>query len=513
MPLAQVNGVVLSGVTGTMVEVQVEVGDGLPSVGVIGLPDTSVTESRWRTRSALATVGAEWPARRVTINLSPAEVPKNGAGLDLPIAVGVLRASGRIPDVGLASTAFIGELGLDGRLRPTRGALAGALAARRSGIERVIVAPSSAGDMRCLPGLRVAAAVDLAQVIAILAGNDPGGAAATSVRDVAPADEAGSDPIDLADLRGHEHARFALAVAAAGGHHLALVGAPGVGKTMLAERLPSVLPDFDDDTAVEVAALHSVALLNRGGSEFRRPPYRSPHHSSSSAALLGSTQGRTVRPGAATLAHRGVLFLDEAPEFARPCLEGLRQPLESGVVSLHRSGWSGVLPAAFQLVMAANPCPCGQRVGAGSACSCSSQAVRRYAARLSGPLMDRIDIRLRLSRPTAQELNAAGPAEGSSAVRERVTVARARAALRFAGLPWSTNAAIPAAALRRDWTPAADGADLLSAMDRSAVNLRGPDRVLRMAWTVADLCGRDRPGREDIAIALGLRGADLDGAA
>lgn len=485
-----------------MVTVEVEVSNGLPSVGVIGLPDTSVTESRWRARSAVTSTGATWPTQRVTISLSPAEVPKSGAGLDLPIAVGVLAASGELIGADLSSTAFVGELGLDGRLLPTRGALAGALAARNHGIDRVIVAPQGADQIARLPGIRVVAATDLTHVVAILRGDDGG-----TVVHPAESDPSDVECPDLADVRGHEHARFALSVAAAGGHHVALVGPPGVGKTMLAECLPGLLPDLDDEAAVEVAALHSVAGLTRG--DFRRPPYLAPHHSASSAALLGAAQGHRVRPGAVTLAHRGVLFMDEAPEFARNCLEGLRQPMESGRMSLHRAGWTGVLPAAFQLALAANPCPCGQRAGAGSECSCSPHAVRRYAARLSGPLLDRIDIRLWLAKPAAAELAATSAGESTDQVRLRVADARQRAGRRFADRTWRTNASIPTAALRRDWCPHGPGAELLHDLERRGVNMRGSDRVLRMAWTLADLAGRDRPGRDEVATALGLRGAAL----
>lgn len=501
MALAQVHGVVLWGVTGAMVTVEAEVSDGLPSVGVIGLPDTSVGESRWRARSAIESTGARWPNRRVTISLTPAEIPKHGAGLDLPIAIGVLAANAQLDGVDLGGTAFIGELGLDGRLRATRGALAGALAARAGGLARVIVAADGAADIARLPGIAVFAAVDLAQVLAILRGADPG----------VPLSGAVSGPEqsqpDLADVRGHAHARFALTVAAAGGHHMAMVGPPGVGKTLLAERLPGILPDLDDDAAIEVAAIHSAAGLTR--DDFHRPPYRAPHHSASGAALLGAAHGHRVRPGAVTLAHRGVLFMDEAPEFARPSLEGLRQPLESGQVALHRAGWSGMLPAAFQLVLAANPCPCGQRSGTGVGCSCPPQAVRRYAARLSGPLLDRIDIRLRMTQPAAAELQSTEVPDTSRQARARVTAARDRARSRYARLPWSTNAAAPAAQLRRDWPTDDAGARLLADMERGSVNLRGIDRVLRMAWTLADLAERARPGRDEVAMALSLRGASL----
>lgn len=513
MALAQVQGVVVSGVTGAMVQVEVEVSSGLPTVGVVGLPDTSVTESRWRARSAITSIGATWPNRRVTIGLSPAEVRKNGAGLDLPIAIGVLAASEQLPGVDLGATTFIGELGLDGALRPTRGALAGALAARRAGIERVIAPPRSAREMVRLPGLRVVVAETLAQVIAVLRGEDAGALASVGGAGCTKdeGDQAGAP--DLRDVRGQAQARYAVEVAAAGAHNIALVGAPGVGKTLLAERLPGLLPDLGEEAAIEVAAIHSVVGVARPDRAFARPPFRDPHHSSSAAALLGSVQGQRVSPGAVTLAHRGVLFMDEAPEFSRPCLEGLRQPIESGVVSLGRSGWSGLLPAAFQLVLAANPCPCGMRVGTGGDCSCSPVAVRRYAARLSGPLVDRIDIRLSMSRPPDSALSRPDDEEASEPVRGRVETARARAKQRFAGLPWSENARIPSGELRRAWGPDAAGAELLRALERRSANLRGPDRVLRIAWTIADLVGRDRPGRDEIAAAMSLRGATTSWAA
>lgn len=509
MALARVDGVVLSGVVGAIVSVEVVVGDGLPSVGVVGLPDISVNESRWRARCAIDSIGLTWPNRRITINLSPAEVRKQGAGLDLPIAVAVLAASGQVPASVIDDTALIGELGLDGRIRGTHGALAGALAARAAGIERLIVPSDTAAQLALLPGIRVVVADHLAQVIEVLTGG---------VADPPPprAQQGGTSPdygLDLADVRGHALGRVALEVAAAGGHHLALVGAPGVGKTLLAQRLPGLLPDLDEEAALEVAALHGVAGQPRSESEHRRPPFRAPHHSASSAAILGSVRGARVTPGAATLAHRGVLFLDEAPEFPRPALEGLRQPLESGWATLDRSGWSGRLPAGFQLVLAANPCPCGLRIGTGAGCSCAPAAVRRYAARLSGPLLDRIDIRLAVLRPSNAELADLAPGEGSAAVRDRVREARARSDHRFADLPYRLNARIPAGELRRRWAPDPEGVDLLRDLDRRSANLRGPDRVLRMAWSVADLSGRARPGRDEIATACGLRGATAGWAA
>ena len=489
--LARAIGVVLSGVCGSLVRVEVEVSAGLPSVGVVGLPDTSVGEARWRARSALASIGATWPLQRVTVSLAPAEVRKVGAGLDLPIAIAVLVASEQLTGIHLDHTVLLGELGLDGTLRPVRGALAGVLAAQ--GSDRIIVPAASLAEIGAIPSVH--GAHDLAEAVAILRGEAVG----ASPVELAPVQ---LERPDLADVRGHSQARHCLEIAAAGGHHLAMVGAPGIGKTLLAERLCGVMADLGDDAAREVAVVHSLADRPYPGST---PPFEAPHHSASVSALIGSVSGARVTPGSFVLAHHGVLFMDEAPEFARPCLEALRQPLESGVVSLHRSGWSGTLPSAFQLVVAANPCPCGLR--GTSECSCPPTAIRRYAARLSGPLMDRIDLRVGLSRPPDVELRDPTPAEGSAIVRERVTVARERASRRFVGMPWQINARIPAGELRRRFVPDHGGSLLLDDVERQSRNLRGPDRILRVAWTVADLQGHERPTRDDVAHALGLRGA------
>jgi magnesium chelatase family protein len=521
MTLATAHGVVLDGVRGVVVRVEVAVSDGLPSVGVVGLPDASVTEARWRARCAVEASGRSWPNRRVTVSLSPAEVRKHGAGLDLPIAVGILVAASALPAGSLESTIFVGELGLDGRLRPSRGLLAAILAARRAGFTRVVVPDEGACEADVVPGITVVRAVDLSQVCRILEGVDPGcGAVRSEVRtDGRGSGErdggegghahAVSEIGDLSDVRGHALPRWALEVAAAGGHHLAMVGPPGIGKTLLASRLPGLLPDLSDDSALDVAAIHSVAGRRRPPDAFTEPPLSAPHHSASAPAILGSVSGGRAVPGAVTLAHRGVLFLDEAPEFCRPALEGLRQPLESGLLTLHRTGWNGTLPARFQLVIAANPCPCGQRTGSGTGCSCAPAAVRRYASRLSGPLLDRVDIRLAVDRPHPAELESTDLPESSAVVQDRVRSARARMAHRYEGLPWQLTSEVPTGDLRRRWPPGPDGAEVLRDFERRSPNLRGVDRVLRMAWTLADLRAAPAPGRDDVAGALALRGAHL----
>lgn len=508
-PQGTATGVVLSGVTGELVQVEVDIADGLPGVVVVGLPDTSVSESRQRIKVAIERLGCTWPSRRLTIGLSPAELRKQGSGLDLPMAMAVLAASDQLSGADLSTTAFVGELGLDGRLLAPRGVLAAALAARRAGLTRVVVPLAAADQLRRLTGIEVVVADELATAVAVVTGQQP---VPDPVLTGSGAVGTGPGP-DLRDVRGHLQGRLALEVAAAGGHHVALVGSPGVGKTLLADRLPGLLPDLDEDGALEVAAVHSVAGQPRPDGSYHRPPAQSPHHSASAAALLGAVHGSQVVPGAATLAHRGVLVLDEAAELCRPALEGLRQPLESGWISLARSGWRGRLPARFQLVLAANPCPCGRRIGSGAACSCSPAAVRRYVAKLSGPLLDRIDIRLPMTRPADSELASGLDGESTATVRERVIGARERGARRLSGTPWRSNAEVPTGPLRRTWRPDTEAAELLAAIERGSANLRGPDRVLRMAWTVADLAGHDRPNRDDVALAMSLRGASLAWAA
>lgn len=490
-------GAVLSGVRATIIGVEVDIAAGLPSIGVIGLAHTAVGEARWRIRSAFGVAGIPWPMCRVTVSLTPADLPKRGAGLDLAIAVGLLRAADHVPSDG--GGIFLGELGLDGTIRHIPGTIAAAVAARAQGIDTVTVPVSAAAEASAIPDIQVIAVRDLDHLRAVLRGEESGAAwpgESTSTTSLVP---------DLSDVRGHQLGRFGLEVAAAGAHHMGLLGPPGVGKTLLAERLPGVLPDLDIDDAIEATTIASLAgLLPAGSSLVRRPPFQSPHHSASPTALLGTIRSQLVLPGAVTLAHGGVLFLDEAPEFARPSLEGLRQPLESGTLSIARAGAMATVPARIQLILAANPCPCGLGVDRGEQCTCTPMAKRRYRARLSGPLLDRIDVRLTLAPPARGDR----PGECSTVVAARVATARHRAAHRFIHQPWSVNARIPTGALRGDYSPDPAGCALLE--DQEAMSARGVDRVARMAWTICDLRGGDRVTRDDVATALVLRGGADD---
>ena len=500
MVVARTWGAVVDGVGGVPVLVEVDVAQGLPSVGVIGLPDTSVGESRWRARSAIGSVGATWPVGRVTVGLSPADLPKQGSALDLAIAVAILLATAQVPDVSpdglvLAQGVLIGELGLDGSVRPVSGALSAGLAAHRQGLAWAAVAADSAPQLACIPGLTVIGVSHLAELVGVLR---EGGAVVTAAQPARVAEWAGPD---LADVRGHAYGRFALEVAAAGGHHLAMIGRPGVGKTLLATCLAGLLPDLGPESALEVAAIRSAAGEDVSAIDCR-PPFVAPHHRSSAASLIGTSRGRRVIAGAVTRAHRGLLFLDEAPEFARDCLEALRQPLESGSIHVLRVGARVVLPARIQLVLAANPCPCGLAGSRDDDCRCTPLSRRRYRERLSGPLMDRVDIRLDLGLPTSQE----GSGDTTESARARIVRARERAGARLRGMPWAINAAIPGAQLRRSWPLAQDGALALATAEQGGLSARGADQVARVAWTLADLDGVPQPGRDQVMTALGLRG-------
>ncbi|GAB4047728.1 YifB family Mg chelatase-like AAA ATPase [Catellatospora paridis] len=501
MSYAMVLCAALEGVTGQLVRVEADLAPGLPVVVLSGLPDTALNEARERVRAAITNSGERWPQQRISINLDPADLRKRGSAFDLPIALSILGGTGTLPLAGLDDVLVLGELGLDGSVRPVRGVLPMVAAAAGQGVAKAIVPVGNAAEAALVPGMRVLAADTLGRVIGFLRGR-----CALLEPPEAPARTVGPEA-DLADVAGQELGRLGVELAAAGGHHLALFGPPGAGKTMLAQRLPSLLPQLDDEASLEVTALHSIAgMLAPGEPLLRRPPYQAPHHTASVAALVGGGSG-LARPGALSLAHRGVLFLDEAPEFTRHALDTLRQPLEGGVVTLGRSRGVVVYPAQVQLVLAANPCPCARPSG-DAGCACTPQVKRRYLGRISGPLLDRIDIRLTLLPLKAAHLfTDASVRESSQVVAQRVAAARDTAAARWAGLGARCNGEVPGTVLRqRRWRLPDDVTEgLRRRLDTGEMSARGHDRVLRMAWTLSDLAGLDRPGKEEINIALNLR--------
>ena len=508
MPLGRSLSVGVVGIAGHLVEVEADLATGLPGMALIGLPDTALSEARDRIRAAVVNSGETWPSRRITVGLSPAALPKRGSGFDLAIAVAVMAAAGAIPAPALDGVVLLGELGLDGRARPVPGILPAVLAASAAGRSRVVVPAENCAEASLVPGVTVLPVRSLAALLAVLRGDPPPAEPAeepVDKIDTGRPERAALAPVDLADVVGQPVARWALEVAAAGGHHLYLSGPPGTGKTMLAERLPGLLPPLDRAAALEVTAVHSVAGVLRPGTPLvTRPPFAAPHHTATVAAIVGGGSG-LARPGAASLAHRGVLFLDEAPEFRAGCLDALRQPLENGEVVLARSGGSVRYPARFLLVLAANPCPCAAATG--SACTCAPFVRRRYAARLSGPLLDRIDLAIEVQPVSRVDLLADRTGvEPTATVAERVAAARARAAAALAGTPWRLAVDIPSRELRRRFAPAPGAvAPLERSLRRGLLTARGVDRALRVAWTLAFLDGRDRPGSADVARAIGLR--------
>ncbi len=508
MPVARTSAVALLGLAGSLVEVEADISNNLPSFVLIGLPDAALGEARDRVRAAATNSGCGLPNRKLTVNLSPAALPKHGSGFDLAIAMAVLAAAGDVSATSVAGVVHLGELGLDGRLRPTSGVLPAVLAASRAGATTVMVPTGNADEASLVPGIRVVGVASLRDA-AIWHGGEFTPVPVDPILVPVPAARI-DEQLDLADIVGNEEAIDAMLVAAAGGHHAFLLGPPGAGKTMLAARLPGLLPDLDAEQALEASSLRSLSGLPVGGSLVRRPPFESPHHTASAASLVGGGSG-IIRPGAAARASHGVLFLDEAPEFSPAVLDALRQPLESGVITIHRANAIAHFPARFQLVLAANPCPCGQYGAQDSECVCPPASRRRYLARLSGPLLDRIDIQLRIARVTAARLRLGDerPRLATVAARERVGRARERAWARLRDTPWRLNAQVSGAWLRAPGRrlPPSTTAAIDRALERGGLTMRGYDRVLRLGWTIADLDGAERPGADHIGRALYLRRA------
>ncbi|MFK4804843.1 YifB family Mg chelatase-like AAA ATPase [Microbacterium sp. ZW CA_36] len=502
MSVARTWAVALVGAEGECVEVEADLSQQTPEFRIIGLPDKALGEAVQRVHNACANSGTPLPRRRLTVNLSPASLPKQGSGFDIAIAVASLATESSMDAASVASAVHIGELGLDGRLRPVPGVLPAVVAARRAGHRRIVVPYANGAEAALVGGMDVLAAVNLAQVVAWHGGD-------VEVADedpvALPDDEPTPEPVlDLAEVIGQRDAVDALIVAAAGGHHLLMCGPPGAGKTMLARRLPGILPELDDGAALASASIRSLAG-SRVMELSRTPPFEAPHHSASVAALVGGGS-RVIRPGAIARASEGVLFLDEAGEFAASALDALRQPLESGSITIHRAGAYARYPARFQLVLATNPCPCGDYGIRGGTCTCPPAAIRRYLGRLSGPLLDRMDIELTLTRVSVAQ-RGRGPTISTATARDRVAEARARARHRLQATPWRVNADVPGTWLREGPVapPPVIRRPLDAALHRGALTLRGYDRVLRVAWSLADIDGRAQLSAEHVGRALYLK--------
>lgn len=513
--VARAASIALTGLDGTTVLVEAALSNQLPGMSIIGLPDTALAESKQRVRLAAQRAGVGASERHVVVNLSPAALPKQGSGFDLAIALAVAAAAGHVPAARMPGTAHLGELGLDGELRRPPGLLSAVLAARGLGFSRVMVPGSCAREAALVPDIEVIGAWDLAGAVAWHRGESgnwcvgpPDDAAADAAHPVG----GGSGAVierDMAEVIGQREAVEALVVAAAGRHNVSMIGPPGAGKTLLATRLPTILPDLTPDEQIVASSIASL-----GGSALTelvvRPPFESPHHTASAVSIIGGGDAGRVRPGAVTRACHGVLFLDEAPEFPGSVLDALRQPLESGTVEIHRARVRATLPARVQLVLAANPCPCGNAGSPETAleCRCAPIVRTRYLGRISGPLSDRIDLRLTVRRVSSVlRLDDETSLPTSTELAQRVRVARGRAEQRLAGTPWRSNSEVPGSWLRApDRRPHRSETVVIDrAFDRGVLTMRGYDRTLRIAWTLADLAEQERPGRAEIAGALALR--------
>ena len=496
MSLATTKAIALSGLNGELVTVEVDIADGLPGFNLLGLPDAALSESRDRVRAAIVNSSQSWPNRKVTIALLPAWLPKAGSSFDLPIAMGILGAQNIVSN--LEDYLFVGELSLDGSLRHTRGVLPSLICAYRNGVRKVVIPIANIAEAKLLPELEVFAFTNLKEVVHWLQTGE-----LTEQSELDLVVEKIEMQLDFADVAGQLPARRAAEISAAGGHNFLMIGPPGVGKTMIAERLPTILPPLTQEETLEVSAIHSITNSNRAVLS-TTAPFIAPHHSTTRIAMVGGG-AHVIKPGVCSLAHRGVLFVDEAPECASGVLDSLRQPLENGSITISRATGNLTFPAKFILVLAANPCPCGKFAGKGLGCTCTSVQVRRYLNKLSGPLLDRIDLRVNVENVSRIEL-AETQNESSQQIRNRVIAARAIAANRFKHEKWRLNSEIPPRALRQQYQPIRAAMNFLhDELDKEKITARGLHKIIRTSWTIADLNGVDRPTLTEVTESYRLR--------